>query len=70
MSREDATAIVDGMKATIDEAWYRVCRHVGVSERDCELIRSAFVYEEFGYNLEDPTIATDDVEELPTIRPR
>lgn len=70
LSKEEATAIVDGMKATIGESWYRVCRQVGVSERDCELIRSAFVYEGFGYDLADPTIATDDAEELPTTRPR
>ena len=34
----------------------------GISERDCELIRGAFVYEGFGYDLTDPNIATDDAE--------
>jgi serine/threonine-protein kinase HipA len=41
-----------------------------VSARDCELIRNAFVYEGFGYDLSDPTIGTDDPEELPTMRRR
>ncbi|MGF6312535.1 hypothetical protein ABIB82_006428 [Bradyrhizobium sp. i1.8.4] len=70
LSKEEATTIVDGMKLTIGESWYRICQQVGVSERDCELIRSAFVYEGFGYDLEDPTIATDDANELPSTRPR
>ncbi|MFB9263020.1 hypothetical protein ACFFWD_07510 [Bradyrhizobium erythrophlei] len=71
MSKDEATAIVDGMKSTIEKSWYRVCRRqAGVSERDCELIRSAFVYEGFSYDLKDQTIATDDPEELPTMRPR
>ncbi|MGY3621737.1 hypothetical protein [Bradyrhizobium sp. USDA 10063] len=30
--------------------------------------RSAFLYEGFGYDLNDPTIATDEPEELPTMR--
>ncbi|MGY3487907.1 hypothetical protein ACVW1C_005790 [Bradyrhizobium sp. USDA 4011] len=59
---------VDGMKATIGQSWYRVCRQVGVSKRECELIHSAFPPEGFSYKA--PTIATDDVEELLTIRPR
>ena len=49
-------------------SWYRTARQAGVTERDCELIRSAFVYEGFGYDLNDPQIATDDAEELPTAR--
>jgi serine/threonine-protein kinase HipA len=68
LSKEEATAIVDAMTSTIEASWYRVCRQVGVSERDCELIRSAFVYEGFGYDLNDPTIATDDPNDLPTMR--
>ena len=52
--------------ATVAQA----ARQAGVSERDCELIRGAFVYEGFGYDLTDPNIATDDAEELPYARPR
>jgi serine/threonine-protein kinase HipA len=66
VSKEDAASIIDGMIKTINASWYATVRQAGVSERDCELIRSAFVYEGFSYDLNDPTIATDDPEELPT----
>lgn len=69
LSKEEATGMVDTMVSTIQERWYPLCRRVGVSERDCELIRRAFVYEGFGYDLNDPTIATDDADELPSARP-
>ncbi|WOH69948.1 HipA domain-containing protein [Bradyrhizobium sp. BWA-3-5] len=70
LSKDQAAAIVDGLLSTISSSWYAVCRQAGVSERDCELIRSAFVYEGFEYDLNDPTIVTDDPEELPTMRAR
>jgi serine/threonine-protein kinase HipA len=70
VSKEEASRIVDDMVKTVDSTWYATARQVGVSERDCELIRRAFVYEGFGYDLTDPNIATDDVEELPSARPR
>ncbi len=70
VSKEEASRIVDDMVKTVDSTWYATARQVGVSERDCELIRRAFVYEGFGYDLTDPNIATDDVEELRSARPR
>jgi len=70
VSKEEATAVIDDMSSAIEKSWYRVCRHVGVSERDCELIRSAFLYEGFEYDLSDPTIVTDDQDELPSMRSR
>jgi serine/threonine-protein kinase HipA len=69
LSKTEATAIVDTMTSAIQASWYPICRQVGVSERDCELIRSAFGYEGFSYDLSDPTIATDDPDELPSRRP-
>jgi len=42
--------IVDGMIETINSSWYATARQAGVSERDCELIRGAFVYEGSGYD--------------------
>jgi len=50
------------MIETINSSWYATTRRAGVSERDCELIRGAFVYQGFGYDLTDPNIATDDAE--------
>jgi serine/threonine-protein kinase HipA len=70
VSKEEAARIVEDMIETINSSWYASARQAGVSERDCELIRGAFVYEGFGYDLTDPNIATDDAEELPYARPR
>jgi serine/threonine-protein kinase HipA len=66
VSKEEAAHIVDNMRKTVDTAWYPTARQAGVSERDCELIHSAFVYEGFAYDLNDPTIATAAPEQLPT----
>jgi hypothetical protein len=38
---------------------------VGVTARDCEIIRGAFVYEGFGYDLDDPQIAAQAGQEVP-----
>jgi serine/threonine-protein kinase HipA len=62
VSKEEAAPIIDGMIETINSSWYATARQAGVSERDCELIRGAFVYEGFGYDLTDPNVATDDAE--------
>lgn len=51
LSDEEAEHIVDTMTEVVRTQWYGVCRHVGVTERDCELIHSAFVYEGFSYDL-------------------
>jgi serine/threonine-protein kinase HipA len=70
VSKEEAARIVDAMIETINSSWYATARQAGVSERDCELIRGAFVYKGFGYDLTEANIATDDAEELPSARPR
>lgn len=54
--QEQAASILDEMTATVANSWYATCKDVGVTERDCELIRSAFVYEGFGYDLHDAQI--------------
>jgi len=58
LSKDDATQIVDAMAKRVEKTWYETARKVGVSERDCELIRTAFVYPGFHYDLTDPSIAT------------
>jgi serine/threonine-protein kinase HipA len=68
VSKQEAERIIDDMATTVASSWYAICRGAGVSDRDCELIRSAFVYEGFAYDLSDPTISTGDPEELPTAR--
>jgi serine/threonine-protein kinase HipA len=44
---EEAKAIVDEMEQIIKKRWHEISRRVGVTEKDCEAIRSAFVYEGF-----------------------
>lgn len=47
-----ASATVDEMERTVRDRWYEVARREGVSEKDCETIRSAFAYAGFRLNLE------------------
>ncbi|WP_074123015.1 HipA domain-containing protein [Bradyrhizobium sp. AS23.2] len=70
LSLQEAASIVDGMTEIVSDSWHATCRQAGVSERDCELIRSAFVYEGFAYDLGNPDIHTVDAEELPSARRR
>ena len=44
---EEARALIGHMEQSVRERWYEVARRAGVSERDCERIGSAFVYEGF-----------------------
>jgi serine/threonine-protein kinase HipA len=68
ISKGEGARILDEMTTAVGSTWYGMARQAGVTERDCELIRSAFVYEGFGYDLNDPLIQTDSAAELPTIR--
>lgn len=45
LEREEAMAIFDRVTRTVREEWRTRMRRAGVSERDCEAIKSAFVYE-------------------------
>jgi len=49
LARPQAEAIVDEMTETVSKRWYAIARSVGVEERDCETIKSAFVYEGFRF---------------------
>ena len=51
LEREEAEAIVTEMEQRIGGAWYETARREGVSERDCETIRTAFVYPGFRLKL-------------------
>lgn len=46
---EEAAAVVTGMAERVRTTWYNVARGAGVSEADCGVISSAFVYP--GFNL-------------------
>ena len=43
----DAKTIVENMREQVSATWYDVVRAEGVSEKDAEAIRAAFVYEGF-----------------------
>jgi serine/threonine-protein kinase HipA len=45
----EAEAIVASMTEKVRSTWYDVVRSQGVTEKDAETIRSAFVYEGFSY---------------------
>jgi hypothetical protein len=47
--RREAEKIIDNMVETIKNEWYSCLRQSGVSERDCEIVANAFVYEGFFY---------------------
>ena len=55
LGADEAEAIFSRIVDTVRASWRRTMRRVGVSERDCEAIRSAFLYDGLFYEsgLED-----------------
>lgn len=53
LKREEAAAMIADMEACVSETWYETARREGVSEQDCEKIRSAFVYPGFRLPLDE-----------------
>ena len=47
LSPAEAEAIITGMETTVRDSWYDVMRAEGVSERECGLLKGAFVYPGF-----------------------
>jgi len=47
LDRAEAEKIVNDMKARVETTWYETLRASGVSEKDAEIIRGAFVYPGF-----------------------
>jgi len=47
LDKDEAKAIVSKMTKQVRASWYKVVRSYGVSEKDAEAIKSAFVYEGF-----------------------
>ena len=44
-----ATAIIDEMKRVVADGWENEVRRLGGTVRDCETIRTAFVYDGFDH---------------------
>jgi serine/threonine-protein kinase HipA len=49
LAREEAQALFMRITAAIKQDWHSALRHAGVSEADCEAIKSAFVYDGLFY---------------------
>ena len=47
LERPEAETIVRKMEECVQDTWYQVARSEGVSERDCDVIKGAFVYPGF-----------------------
>jgi serine/threonine-protein kinase HipA len=53
LERSDAAQIISSMQDQIQSTWYSVIRACGVSEKDADTIRRAFVYEGFVGTVRD-----------------
>ena len=49
LDRSAAAALFDGIARTVRAGWHTEMRRAGVSARDCEAIRSAFLYDGLFY---------------------
>ncbi len=47
LDRDEAEKIIKDMKTLVDATWYDTVRASGVSKKDAEMIRGAFVYPGF-----------------------
>ena len=50
LNQDQAKKIIDDMYKIVKNEWYAIARQAGVTETDCEKIKSSFVYEGFNYN--------------------
>jgi serine/threonine-protein kinase HipA len=55
LGREQAEAIITTMEKQIEATWYETARRVSVSEKDCDTIKSAFVYPGFRLPVDEQT---------------
>ncbi|MFK8030031.1 MAG: hypothetical protein AB8G18_07300 [Gammaproteobacteria bacterium] len=44
---DEARVIIDNLEKAVKNQWYSACRREGVSEKDCETIKTAFAYDGF-----------------------
>lgn len=48
---DEAKAIIDDMEKIVRDRWYEIARREGVTDKDCEIIVGAFVYQGFRLNI-------------------
>lgn len=49
---DEAQRILNTMEQTVKDQWFAIARREGVSEKDCEAIRTAFAYPGFRFELD------------------
>jgi serine/threonine-protein kinase HipA len=49
LGREEANDVIDRIASVVRSGWHRAIRHHAGSDRDCEAVKEAFVYEGFEY---------------------
>lgn len=52
LTQDEARVLTSEMEKLVESSWYDIARREGVSERDCDIISSAFVYPGFRLNLQ------------------
>ena len=52
LDRDEAEAIFDRIVGTIRASWHSTMRRAGVSEKDCDLLHSAFLYDGLFFGVE------------------
>ena len=50
LNQDQAKKIIEDIYKIVKNQWYAIARYAGVTETDCEKIKSSFVYEGFNYN--------------------
>ena len=50
LNQDQAKKIIEDIYKIVKNEWYAIARYAGVTETDCEKIKSSFVYEGFNYN--------------------
>ena len=51
LNKDEASAIIDTMYDIIANSWYKIARSAGVTDNDCDKIKTAFCYEGFNYDI-------------------
>jgi len=59
LERKEAETIITVMQDQVDKTWYETARREGVTEKDCETIKTAFVYP--GFRLPIDAVQREEV---------
>lgn len=51
LEKEQATKIINDMEQNISQNWYKTLKEAGVTNKDCDLLKGAFLYQGFRFPL-------------------